>query len=68
MGSGFPIRLVRFFGVSYGSEVVKVVFGTKVTYVTRAVAVAKSNGPVAKFLYPKFSGVLIPADTPLLAA
>ena len=35
---------------------------------TRAIAVAKSNGPVAKFLYPKFSGVLIPADTPLLAA
>jgi GNAT superfamily N-acetyltransferase len=37
--------------------------------VTRAVAVSKENAPVAKFLYPKFNGVLTPGDhTPLLAA
>lgn len=35
---------------------------------TRAAARAKSNAPVAKFLYPKFNGILTPGDTPLLAA
>ncbi len=35
---------------------------------TRAVALTKSNAPVAKFLYPKFNGVLTPGDAPLLAA
>ncbi|HEY3663479.1 MAG TPA: GNAT family N-acetyltransferase [Chthoniobacterales bacterium] len=35
---------------------------------TRAAALTKSNVPVAKFLYPKFNGVLTPGDTPLLAA
>ncbi len=34
----------------------------------RAIALTKSNAPVAKFLYPKFNGVLTPGDTPLLAA
>ncbi len=29
---------------------------------------AKSNSPVAKFLYPKFNGTPAPDDTPLLAA
>jgi hypothetical protein len=33
-----------------------------------AAALTKSNAPVAKFLYPKFNGVLTPGDTPLLAA
>ena len=37
--------------------------------VTRAIAASKENAPVAKFLYPKFNGVLTPGDhTPLLAA
>lgn len=35
---------------------------------SRAAAVAKSNGPVAKFLYPKFNGMVTPGTTPLLAA
>ncbi len=35
---------------------------------SRAAALTKSNAPVAKFLYPKFNGVLTPGDTPLLAA
>lgn len=35
---------------------------------TRASALTKSNAPVAKFLYPKFNGILVPGDTPLLAA
>jgi ribosomal protein S18 acetylase RimI-like enzyme len=35
---------------------------------SRAVALTKSNAPVAKFLYPKFNGVLTPGDTPLVAA
>ncbi len=34
----------------------------------RATAFTKANAPVAKFLYPKFNGVLTPGDTPLLAA
>ncbi|MEO5754228.1 MAG: GNAT family N-acetyltransferase [Chthoniobacterales bacterium] len=34
----------------------------------RAVALTKSNAPVAKFLYPKFNGVLVAGDVPLLAA
>ncbi len=36
--------------------------------ISLAVARAKSNGPVAKFLYPKFSGVVTPGSPPLLAA
>jgi len=37
--------------------------------VAEAVAVSKENAPVAKFLYRKFNGALIPGDhTPLLAA
>jgi hypothetical protein len=35
---------------------------------SHAAALTKSNAPVAKFLYPKFNGVLAPGDTPLLAA
>ncbi|MEO5717207.1 MAG: GNAT family N-acetyltransferase [Chthoniobacterales bacterium] len=35
---------------------------------SRAAALTKSNAPVAKFLYPKFNGILTPGDTPLLAA
>lgn len=35
---------------------------------SRAAALTKNNAPVAKFLYPKFNGVLIPGDRPLLAA
>jgi GNAT superfamily N-acetyltransferase len=35
---------------------------------SRAVALTKGNAPAAKFLYPKFNGVLTPDDTPLLAA
>ncbi|CAN5428275.1 hypothetical protein BH18VER2_BH18VER2_11030 [soil metagenome] len=35
---------------------------------SRAAAVTEGNAPVAKFLYPKFNGVLTPGDTPLLAA
>ncbi|MEO8044362.1 MAG: GNAT family N-acetyltransferase [Spartobacteria bacterium] len=34
----------------------------------QAVALTKSNAPAAKFLYPKFNGVLTPGDTPLLVA
>jgi GNAT superfamily N-acetyltransferase len=34
----------------------------------RAVALARSNGPVAKFLYPKFNGTVIESTSPLLAA
>ncbi len=34
----------------------------------RATALAKSNAPVAKFLYPKFNGILTAGDSPLLAA
>ncbi|MBA3544167.1 MAG: GNAT family N-acetyltransferase [Chthoniobacterales bacterium] len=33
-----------------------------------ATAVAKGNGPVAKFLYPKCNGMVTPGTTPLLAA
>ncbi len=37
--------------------------------VSRASTISKENAPVARFLYPKFSGVLAPNDhTPLLAA
>ncbi len=35
---------------------------------SRAAALTKHNAPVAKFLYPKFNGVLLPGDAPLLAA
>jgi GNAT superfamily N-acetyltransferase len=35
---------------------------------TRSFAITKSNAPVAKFLYPKFNGIPIPVDTPLVAA
>ena len=35
---------------------------------TRATALAKGNGPVARFLYPKFNGMVAPGATPLLAA
>ena len=35
---------------------------------SRAVALTKNNAPVAKFLYPKFNGVVTPADTPVLVA
>ena len=35
---------------------------------SRALASAKRNGPVAKFLYPKFNGTVVPGATPLLAA
>ncbi|MGH8094283.1 MAG: GNAT family N-acetyltransferase [Chthoniobacterales bacterium] len=35
---------------------------------TRVSAPAKRNGPVAKFLYPKFNGTVIAGTTPLLAA
>jgi hypothetical protein len=35
---------------------------------SRAIGHTKSNAPVAKFLYPKFNGMLAPGDTPLLAA
>ena len=34
----------------------------------RAVATAKSNGPVARYLYPQFNGVVVPGTSPLLAA
>lgn len=34
----------------------------------RAAALTKSNAPAAKFLYPKYDGILTPGDTPLLAA
>ena len=35
---------------------------------SRASTIARSNGPVARFLYPKFDGVIIPGASPLLAA
>lgn len=35
---------------------------------SRAAALTKGNAPVAKFLYPKFNGVLSSGETPLLAA
>jgi predicted N-acetyltransferase YhbS len=35
---------------------------------SRATTIARSNGPVAKFLYPKFAGVVVPGAPPLLAA
>ena len=34
----------------------------------RALATARSNGPVARFLYPKFNGTLLTGTSPLLAA
>ncbi|MEO7723486.1 MAG: GNAT family N-acetyltransferase [Chthoniobacterales bacterium] len=34
----------------------------------RATGFTKGNAPAAKFLYPKFNGVLTPGDTPLPAA
>jgi hypothetical protein len=35
----------------------------------RAVGIAREHAPVARFLYPKFGGMLVPADpVPLLAA
>ncbi len=37
--------------------------------VSRAITISKENAPAARFLYPKFSGVLTPNNhTPLLAA
>ena len=35
---------------------------------SRASGLAKNNAPVAKFLYPKFNGVVTPGDTPALVA
>jgi ribosomal protein S18 acetylase RimI-like enzyme len=35
---------------------------------SRAAALTKDNAPAAKFLYPKFNGVVTPGDTPILAA
>lgn len=35
---------------------------------TKGSALTKSNAPVAKFLYPKFNGMLTSGDAPLLAA
>ncbi len=35
---------------------------------SRASAHAKNNGPVARFLYPKFNGTVAPGTEPLLAA
>jgi len=35
---------------------------------TKSCALTKSNAPVAKFLYPKFGGVPLPVDLPLLVA
>ena len=34
----------------------------------RAVGLARSNGPVARHLYPKFNGELMAGTSPLLAA
>jgi GNAT superfamily N-acetyltransferase len=34
----------------------------------RALATARSNGPVARFLYPKFNGTILASTSPLLAA
>jgi GNAT superfamily N-acetyltransferase len=37
--------------------------------ISRAFAISKADAPVAKFLYPKFNGILTPHDhAPLLAA
>ncbi len=36
--------------------------------VPRAVALARRDGPVARFLYPKFNGTVIAGTSPLLAA
>lgn len=36
--------------------------------VPRAIGLARNNGPVARFLYPKFNGTTIVGATPLLAA
>lgn len=38
------------------------------TGLAQAAARAKSNGPVARFLYPKFNGMVMPGSPPLLAA
>ena len=35
---------------------------------SRATTIARSNGPVARFLYPKFDGMVTAGNTPLLAA
>ena len=35
---------------------------------TRVTTIARGNGPVARFLYPKFAGVVLPDTPPLLAA
>jgi len=35
---------------------------------SHATTIACSNGPVAKFLYPKFAGMVLPGTPPLLAA
>ena len=35
---------------------------------SRAAALTKDNAPAAKFLYPKFNGVVTTGDTPVLAA
>jgi hypothetical protein len=35
---------------------------------SRATTIARSDGPVARFLYPKFAGVVVPGTPPLLAA
>jgi GNAT superfamily N-acetyltransferase len=34
----------------------------------RAVALARANGPVARYLYPKFNGEMMAGTSPLLAA
>ncbi|HEY3602345.1 MAG TPA: GNAT family N-acetyltransferase [Chthoniobacterales bacterium] len=34
----------------------------------RAVAITRRNGPVARFLYPKFNGTVLEGTSPLLAA
>ena len=35
---------------------------------SRAAGLTKNNAPAAKFLYPKFDGVVTPGDTPILVA
>ena len=35
---------------------------------SRVGTTAKSNGPAARFLYPKFNGTIVAGNTPLLAA
>lgn len=35
---------------------------------THAIGVARQNSPVAKFLYPKFDGTMVPVDTARLLA